>query len=156
MKKKALSNFLIRAYQPADFDALYQLDQQCFPRGIAYSKNMLRYFLQIAPESCFVAQGDRNSIAGFILGEVDRPFAHIITLDVADHHRRSGVGSQLLDTLERQFQALGAETAVLETAVNNDAAIAFWQRHGYQNIRRLKKYYLGRTDAHEMRKPLAG
>jgi ribosomal-protein-alanine N-acetyltransferase len=153
--KQAPINFVIRAYQLADFDALYELDQQCFPRGIAYSKSMLRYFLQIAPETCFVAATEEAAIAGFILGEVDRPLAHIITIDIAEVYRRSGIGSQLLDKLERKFQALGVETVVIETAVNNAAGIAFWQRHGYQTTRRLKKYYLGRTDAHEMRKPLA-
>lgn len=145
--------FIIRAYEPADFDALYQLDQQCFQRGIAYSKSMLRYFLQIAPQTCFIAEMT-GAVAGFILGEVDRPCAHIITLDVSDKHRRSGIGSELLGTLEDAFEHQGAATVVLETAVNNAAAIALWQRHGYQITRRLKNYYLGRTDAHEMRKGL--
>ena len=154
MKKKLSTNFVIRAYQPDDFDALYELDQQCFPRGIAYSKSMLGYFLQIAAETCFVAHSDDSAIAAFILGEVDRSYAHVITLDVAEDYRRSGAGSRLLTTLESKFQSLGAETVILETAVNNAAAIAFWHRHGYQPQRLLKKYYLGRTDAHEMRKLL--
>jgi len=155
MKRKVSPNFLIRGYLPDDFGALYELDQQCFPRGIAYSKSMLRYFLQIAPQTCFVAAASGAAIAGFILGEVDRTYAHIITLDVADDYRRSGVGSQLLKTLESKFSKLGTKTVVIETAVDNPVAIAFWHRHGYQTTRNLKKYYLGRTDAHEMRKPLA-
>jgi ribosomal protein S18 acetylase RimI-like enzyme len=43
---------------------------------------------------------------------------------------------------------------VLETAVENAAGVAFWQRHGYRTVATLKRYYLGRLDAFEMRKKL--
>ncbi len=34
------------------------------------------------------------------------------------------------------------------------AGVAFWQRHGYLVAATLKRYYLGRLDAYEMRKIL--
>jgi ribosomal protein S18 acetylase RimI-like enzyme len=43
---------------------------------------------------------------------------------------------------------------LLETAANNEAGVAFWQRHGYRIEATLKRYYLGRIDAYEMRKIL--
>jgi ribosomal protein S18 acetylase RimI-like enzyme len=45
---------------------------------------------------------------------------------------------------------------LLETATENDAAVAFWQRHGYRIEATLKRYYLGRLDAFEMRKIMPG
>jgi [ribosomal protein S18]-alanine N-acetyltransferase len=144
---------LLRAYQPQDFDALYKLDQSCFPRGIAYSKTTLRYFLALASAGCLLAVED-DDIAGFILSEVDGPLAHIITLDVAEAHRRSGVGSLLLNAAEKNLSAQGVHTVFLETAVDNHAAVTFWSRHGYIKEGILKRYYLNRIDGYEMRKTL--
>jgi ribosomal-protein-alanine N-acetyltransferase len=144
---------LVRAYEAQDFDALYKLDQSCFPRGIAYSKTTLRYFLGLSSAECLVAV-EKDDIAGFILSELDGPVAHIITLDVAEVHRRSGVGSLLLNTAERSLYAQGVRGVYLETAVNNNAAVNFWSRHGYIVEGTLKRYYLSRIDGYEMRKAL--
>jgi ribosomal protein S18 acetylase RimI-like enzyme len=144
---------LVRAYEAQDFDALYKLDQSCFPRGIAYSKTTLRYFLALPSAECLVAV-EENDIAGFILSELDGPVAHIITLDVAEVHRRSGVGSLLLNAAERSLYAQGVRGMYLETAVNNHAAVNFWSRHGYIVEGTLKRYYLSRIDGYEMRKAL--
>jgi ribosomal-protein-alanine N-acetyltransferase len=142
---------LVRAYEAQDFDALYKLDQSCFPRGIAYSKTTLRYFLGLSSAECLVAV-EKDDIAGFILSELDGPVAHIITLDVAEVHRRSGVGSLLLNAAERSLYAQGVRGMYLETAVNNHAAVNFWSRHGYIVEGTLKRYYLSRIDGYEMRK----
>jgi ribosomal-protein-alanine N-acetyltransferase len=144
----------LRPYEQRDFPALYKLDQSCFPAGIAYSKSTLRYFLDLPTADCLVAASDAR-IAGFILAEENPPLAHIITLDVAESHRRSGVGSALLTEIEQHFAYRGVRSVLLETAVNNEAGIAFWQRHGYRTEAVLQRYYLGRLDAYEMRKILS-
>ena len=143
----------LRAYEPHDFAALYRLDQACFPPGIAYSKTMLRYFLKLPSADCILA-ATAGRIAGFILTEENPPLAHIITLDVNEAHRRSGVGSELLAESEKVLALRGVRTILLETAIDNAPAVAFWQRHGYRIEAVLKRYYLGRLDAYEMRKIL--
>jgi [ribosomal protein S18]-alanine N-acetyltransferase len=143
----------LRAYQSDDFDALYKLDQSCFPRGIAYSKTTLRYFLSLASAECLLVV-EEDEIAGFILAEQDGPLAHIITLDVAEAHRRNRVGSLLLNATEKNLSARGVGTVFLETAVNNHVAVNFWSRHGYIKEGILKRYYLNRIDGYEMRKAL--
>jgi ribosomal protein S18 acetylase RimI-like enzyme len=45
-------------------------------------------------------------------------------------------------------------SVLLETAVDNGSAVAFWGRHGYSAEAVLKRYYLGSVDAYEMRKRL--
>lgn len=143
----------VRSYDPADFASLYKLDQKCFPPGIAYSKKLLRYFMAQAGAECLVAQRDA-AIAGFILTEENPPLAHIVTLDVAESHRRQGIGSQLLTASESNLGLRGVRTVLLETATSNAAGVAFWQRHGYRIEAVLKNYYPGRLDAYEMRKRL--
>jgi ribosomal-protein-alanine N-acetyltransferase len=129
------------------------LDQACFPAGISYSKMMLRYFLKLSSADCVVATEDAH-IAGFILTEENPPLAHVITLDVAETHRRRGAGSALLAESEGNLWLRGVRTILLETATDNEGAIAFWKRHGYGIEAVLKRYYLGRVDAYEMRKIL--
>lgn len=143
----------IRSYDPGDFAALHKLDQKCFSPGIAYSKKLLKYFLAQAGAECLVAQQD-SSVVGFILTEENPPLAHIVTLDVAESHRRHGVGSRLLHESETNLALRGVRTVLLETATSNAAAVAFWQRHGYRIEAVLKNYYPGRLDAYEMRKRL--
>jgi ribosomal protein S18 acetylase RimI-like enzyme len=43
---------------------------------------------------------------------------------------------------------------LIDAPIENAAAVAFWQRHGYRIEAVLKRYYLGRLDAYEMRKIL--
>jgi ribosomal-protein-alanine N-acetyltransferase len=144
----------IRQYDAHDFAALHKLDQTCFPPGIAYSKTMLRYFLAQPAAECLVAV-DGAKIVGFMLSEENPPLAHIITLDVAESHRRHGVGTELLRESEAHLAFRGVRTVLLETATTNDAGVAFWERHGYRKEAVLKNYYPGRLDAFEMRKKLS-
>ena len=145
----------LRSYEPHDFAALHRLDQSCFPAGISYSKTTLHYFLTIASADCIVA-ADGKRIAGFILTEENPPLAHIITLDVAEARRRQGVGTSVLLESEKNLALRGVKSILLETAIDNEGAVAFWKRHGYRIEAVLKRYYLGRLDAYEMRKILPG
>ena len=147
--------FTLRSYEPHDFAALHRLDQACFPPGISYSKTTLHYFLTLASADCLIAM-ESDRVVGFILSEENPPLAHIITLDVAEKHRQRGVGTALLQELEANLAARGVRSVLLETATDNEAAVAFWQRHGYRIEATLKRYYLGRIDAYEMRKILPG
>ena len=144
----------IRQYEPHDFTAIFKLDQSCFAPGVAYSKTMLRYYLAQPGAECLIA-GDASKIAGFLISEENPPLGHIVTLDVAESHRRQGVGSLLLAESEAHMVFRGVRTVLLETATTNQAGIAFWERHGYRREAVLKNYYPGRLDAFEMRKLLS-
>lgn len=141
----------LRGYLPQDFGALHKLDLACFPPGVSYSKTILRHFLGLNSADCALAL-DGQKIIGFILSDENPPLAHIISLDVAETHRRQGVGSALLGKLESNLAKRGVRTILLETSIESEAAIAFWKRHGYRIEAVLKRYYLGRIDAYEMRK----
>ena len=145
----------LRSYDPHDFSALFKLDQSCFPAGISYSRTTLRYFLTLPSADCTIAE-ENGRIIGFILSEENPPLAHIISLDIDPKHRRSGVGTALLETQEANLSLRGVRSILLETAIDNEAAVAFWKSRGYRIEATLKRYYLGRMDAYEMRKILPG
>jgi len=77
-----------------------------------------------------------------------------LALDVAEGFRRKGVGTMLLAEMERHFAFKGVQSVLLETSVENESGIAFWERHGYRTEAVVKKYYLGKIDAYEMTKKI--
>ncbi len=144
----------LRPYTPEDFESLYAIDQECYAPGIAYSKRTLRWFLRLSGAECLVAEAG-GAVAGFLLAEHEGERAHLITLDVVAAHRRRGLGTALLRAMEQSLAACGVRQVSLETATDNDAAIAFWEKHGYRTVGVLRRYYLDRIDAYAMHKLLA-
>lgn len=146
----------LRDFYCSDFESMWALEQDCFPRGISYSRSELRAFLsQKAAETIVAERGGR--LVAFVLGSRRNPTdGHVITLDVAAAARRQGVGRQLMVELERRFRVAGVKQVHLETAVTNVAAIVFYQRLGYRMVAHLADYYGPGLHAWEMEKALEG
>lgn len=134
-----------RGCRPEDFEQLWALDQRCFSREIAYSRQELAYYLRNESAVCLVAW-EAQQIRGFILGHEVRGFGHIITLDIDTSARRVGLGSALMKALEAKFVSAGCSSVFLEVAVNNRAALAFYKKHGYSVLKTLRRYYPGQLD----------
>jgi ribosomal-protein-alanine N-acetyltransferase len=143
----------IRPYDPADFSALCRMDAECYAPEVAYSRRTMRAFLRLPGAECLVAE-ERGEIQGFILTDRDGPAGHVITLDVAPGARRRGVGTALLEAAHGSLAARGVREVELETSTTNEAAIAFWKRHGYRACGILPNYYDNGEDAYWMTKEL--
>jgi len=150
----------LRGVERADLDALFALDQECFPPGIAYSRADLRYYLN-HPRSLSIIAEDTSTkaIQGFIISESylehGSPIGHIITIDVAPSQRRKGLGATLMQALLERLNSAGAAIVRLEVAVDNNDAQAFYRRLGFSQTGRIRGFYLGRLDALVMEKCLS-
>jgi ribosomal-protein-alanine N-acetyltransferase len=170
--------FTIRDFQPADFDALWCIDQDCFPPGISYSRTELKIYMRRRGSFTLVAVGagpaaarvpdsgkdekyspeaaSPEPIVGFIVAEAaSRSLGHIITIDVAAAARRFGVGSLLLRAAEDRLRASQCRAVELETAVDNLSALQFYKRHVYSVIKTYPRYYSNGVDALVLKKDLA-
>ena len=146
--------FVIRDFQPEDFDLLWRMDQECFPPGISYSKQELQaYMRHRGAFTLLAADSDSGAVAGFIVAH-GGPVGHVITIDVAKAARRSGVGSLLLQAAEQKLRDGGCRAVGLETAVDNVTALSFYKRHGYNVIRTWPRYYSNGVDALVLKKLL--
>lgn len=161
----------IREYRRQDFDQLWQLDRQCFPADIAYSRFELMYYIRGKGSFTLVAEevaeepgseavrlafliadqgaGARRRLAGT---EGDR--GHIVTLDVEPAARRRGIATQLMDEAEARFNRSACKVCYLEVAATNEAAIAFYRLRNYQVLSTIPGYYGGKLDALVMAKSL--
>jgi len=148
--------FTLRDYKDEDFDTLIEIDQACYEPGVAYSKRDMRAYLQFPSAECVLAETSRE-IVGFCISARQRARGYIVTIDVLEKYRKSGIGSALLCEVERRLAANGVREVGLETATDNESAIAFWKKHGYRIRGVEKRYYPGGRDAFAMTKilPLA-
>jgi len=144
----------LREYSPADFEALYQIDQACYEPGIAYSRRTLSEYLDLPATDCVVAE-IAGKIIGFCITAREGAAGYIVTMDVLAAHRRLGIGTRILADAERRLATAGVRRVALETATDNVSAIAFWKKHRYR-VRGIKKnYYPGGRDAFAMAKTIA-
>ena len=162
----------IRQYRPADFDALWRIDQACFPPGISYTRFELKTYIGLAGAFTLVAVAERdqsthgareqvspaedaNGIVGFVVAERSRRGGgHIITIDVDPEMRRQQVGSLLLASAEQRLRSSRCGSIQLETAVDNAAALSFYKRQGYSVIKTIPRYYSNGVDALVLEKRL--
>ena len=95
---------------------------------------------------CFVAEDDNGTIAGVITGRAYYNEVHIGDLIVGEGYRGSGLGSQLVTTVEDAYRGKGYEVITLTT--HGFQAPEFYIKLGYtvEFIRRekdpkLSKYF---------------
>jgi ribosomal-protein-alanine N-acetyltransferase len=141
----------LRDFRMGDFEEVYRLDQACFEPGIAYERSELRRFLSLSTAQAVVVEvGGR--IVGFAVGYLSvHQLGHVVTLDVAEENRGRAIGSALLTELLRRFEAAFVVEVKLEVDMENEAAIAFYERFGFGRKRRLPDYYGPNRPAWEMR-----
>ena len=151
--------FSIREYSPADFDALWHLDQLCFPEGISYTRPELNSFISRRNAVTLVAEHERNSqsnIAGFVVAHAIREkYGRVVTLDVVPEVRRHGLATTLMHACEERLRAAGCREVYLETAVDNRPALRLYVKLGYEVLGVLPEYYTTHSlDAFQMGKRL--
>ncbi|MFY9801831.1 MAG: N-acetyltransferase [Candidatus Acidiferrales bacterium] len=143
----------LRSNTPEDFDTLHEIDQLCYEDEVAYSKRELRAYLRFRGSDCVVAEAD-GAIAGFCISARQGERGYVVTIDVLPQFRRLHVGTALLQEIERRLVANGVREVALETATDNESAVAFWKKHGYRSRGIREGYYPNGRDAFAMVKAL--
>ncbi|SRR5258706_6884925 len=151
-KQKAKIELTLRDYSPTDFDELLALDQQCFVQGIAYTGAELGKYIRRRGAITIVAEDEAGTIAGFLVAHVQRDYGWIVTIDIREFARRTGLGTRLMAAGEERLRAARVSAIVLEVAVNNLGAVGFYKRLGYAITRTIPRYYLDSLDAFQMAK----
>ena len=156
--------FTVRNFHPDDFLTLWQIDQSCFPPDIAYSRRELSVYIRRPSSFTLVAglvSGEEQEalsvggqVLGFVVADKATRFGHIITIDVCAEARGKRVGSALLHAAEQRLRGSGCATVRLETAVDNLAALAFYEKHGYSVKNVFPRYYSNGVDALMLEKEL--
>jgi ribosomal-protein-alanine N-acetyltransferase len=120
-------------------DSVALLHSACFledpwnPSTIAEILGMAGFFGRIARE--------HETTSGFALALDLREECEILSIGVLPERRRRGVGTALLDAVRVEARLRGAESIVLEVAVDNVAALALYAGQGFIGVGRRRNYY---------------
>ncbi len=89
-------------------------------------------------DTCFVATRNEKVI-GFALGNIIEKensawrYGYCVWLGVDPNLERSGVGSALFTAMRDKFIELGARMILVDTDANNEPAINFFKKHGFDH-----------------------
>lgn len=151
-------DFSLRDFHNSDFETLWRIDQHCFPAGISYSQAELAAYIRLLNSFTLVAEtrnSDQPRTIGFLVANANRRHqGHVITIDVLPEARRFGIGSKLLTAAEDRLRSRQCTSVVLEAAVDNASALAFYKRHHYFVVKTIPRYYPDGLDAFVLEKNL--
>ncbi|MEK6280427.1 MAG: ribosomal protein S18-alanine N-acetyltransferase [Acidobacteriota bacterium] len=81
------------------------------------------------------------SLAGYIVGRLGADELHINNVAVREKYRGRGIGFDLLNSILREGRRAGATRAFLELRAGNTAALALYEKCGFQVTSRRTRYY---------------
>ncbi len=146
----------IRLFRLADLDRILVIEHASF--GIdAYDRNLFAEFHHKCGELFLVALHGR-SICGYsvacIGGRSTSTRAELVSIAVDPKRRGKGIASALMDSTLRRLRRRGVTRFSLTLKVNNQTAIRFYKRYGFQNGRIVRQYYEDGADGRQMVKIL--
>ncbi|MUH01289.1 ribosomal-protein-alanine N-acetyltransferase [Scytonema sp. UIC 10036] len=135
------SKLEIRALTSADLDEMLDLDRVCF--GGLWTLQGYQRELD-SPNSELLGLFSPHSVAkllgmGCFWSILDE--AHITILAVHPQYQRQGLGQALLYSLLKLARDRSLERATLEVRASNSAAIALYQKFGFQTAGLRRRYY---------------
>ncbi|MFN3467822.1 MAG: ribosomal protein S18-alanine N-acetyltransferase [Candidatus Brocadiales bacterium] len=122
----------------------------------AFSRRQIRYLLQ-SPNTISLTAYRDSKVLGYIMGLGRRgsSIVRIYTFCVRRDYRVKGVGTSLLQRLEKECQKRGIFSLVLEVGEDNLPARRFYESNGFVEFSRVPEYYRDGTNAIRMRKTVA-
>ena len=142
--------------RPADAAAIAALSRDLIEYGLRWRWRPRRVAASIrAPEVNVLVARIHDNLAGFAIMRYGDDVAHLDLLAVAPSYRRTGVGRQLLEWLEKCAVVAGIFNVTLEVRAENEGAQAFYQRMGYLALVELPGYYQGVEAALRMGRDLS-
>jgi len=84
----------------------------------------------------------RSVRMGFLVARHLAPEWELENIVVAESDRRKGTGKRLLDSLLAAARETNSEALLLEVRESNAAAVAFYEKAGFERAGRRKSYYV--------------
>lgn len=125
-----------------------------FPQGRGWNEKAFKDLLEISFHYLVVDYDDENKIRGFLLYSLILDEAEILTFCVSPAKQSKGVGGNLLAVFLEKMKNKHVTTVLLDVAENNFSAIKLYNRYGFMENGRRRKYYENKIDALLMSKAL--
>jgi [ribosomal protein S18]-alanine N-acetyltransferase len=139
---RAGADVVLRPLTSQDVPALTRLEQEPFGAG-AWSSAMLAEEIH-GPGRWYVGAVDphgEQALVGYAGLWSDGTDATVMTIGVARAHQGRGVGTRLLAALLDRARQDRAASVLLEVRVDNEPALALYERFGFTRMGRRRGYY---------------
>lgn len=123
----------IRIMTMDDYEGVYELWMSCAGMGLNNlddSKEGIQKFLCRNPETCFVAEEDKE-IVGVILAGNDGRRGYIYHTAVNSDFRNRGIGTALVESVKGALKALDINKVALVVFSGNKDGNSFWEKLGF-------------------------
>jgi len=150
----AHSDYSIRQARSADLDQLLALERSAFTTD-HLSRRQYRQHLR-SDTALVLAAVDPGGLLGkaVVFYRHGSDIARLYSIAVSARARGRGVAKALLAAVERSAHARGCRRLRLEVRQDNAAAIALYERAGYQRFAAHAQYYEDGADAWRYEKAL--
>ena len=146
---------LVRLARLPDAPAIALLSRQAIEHGLPWKWTARRVSAAIVhPSTNVVVAEAAGRVAGFGIMSYQDEHAHLVLFAVAEGSRRGGVGSELLAWLETVARVAGLARIRVEARADNEAALAFYRRHGYIEREAVLGMYYGAEDGVRLEKSI--
>ncbi len=137
--KRTLTRGLFVAGKNMDnIEELYKIESECF--GNSWTLEMLKEEWE-NPLSVTVTKIEDGKLAAFALGRVVADEGELFQIGTLAEFRRRGIAEKLLAELHGKMIEKGAEVCFLDVRSRNAAAIALYEKCGYERISVRRNYY---------------
>ena len=137
----------VRDFRTGDLGRVLEIERRTFP--VPWSALEFLHAYTSDRSSIVVAELD-GKVVGYAVFELQRRrgklVGHLTNLAVDEAYRRGGVGSSLLAECLRRMREAGCSTVRLEVREGNTVARAFYEKHGFREVGKVRLYY-GDEDA---------
>jgi ribosomal-protein-alanine N-acetyltransferase len=108
------------------------IEKKCFKDP--YPTSLFLDFFESARPGFLVVE-EKERIIGYCLVHPD---GEVMSIAVLSEYRRKGIGSKLL---EKGLASLKQGRASAHIRASNTASISFFEKHGFEKKKRVKRYY---------------
>jgi ribosomal-protein-alanine N-acetyltransferase len=125
-----------------EIDAIFEIEQKCFPEKVAYSKRQLEYLILNASSDCLIEK-QHGVIRAFLIVTYRQGSltCNIETIDVNPAFKNKGIGFKLMEAAEIEAKRKGMRWSQLEVSEGNEAALKLYKKAGYIFKERIEGYY---------------
>ena len=145
----------IRLATPADASVIADMSRTYIEYGLGWSWREPRVLHAIRDRATNVAvMTEAETVVGFGIMHYRDATAHLALFAMLPSHRNRGLGSELVSWLEKPALIAGIERVRVEARADNDKALAFYRRLGFEPLKTVAGYYSGMVDAVQLEKKL--
>jgi ribosomal-protein-alanine N-acetyltransferase len=159
----------IRPFRIMDLARIMEIERRAFPD--AWDESWFLYFFQTNPSGFMVAVEDKDIVVGYAIVDIESEAegawlfmegsrlppqrGHLLNIAVDENWRGKGIGSILLEEVDKYVLERAAKDLFLEVQTTNTDARRFYKKRGFKETGKvLRDYYPDGGDAILMKKKL--